>query len=105
MSSFFYLSGGSTRPGFLGGSNPLYKSVRKYGFKNPNKIDYQELNLNQLQLYLDTGRISQPEDRALTIRDLKDSGIFKGLNKPVKILGNVSVDPYGLHDSLFILTL
>eukprot|EP00339_Tiarina_fusa_P006044 CAMPEP_0117035782 /NCGR_PEP_ID=MMETSP0472-20121206/25389_1 /TAXON_ID=693140 ORGANISM="Tiarina fusus, Strain LIS" /NCGR_SAMPLE_ID=MMETSP0472 /ASSEMBLY_ACC=CAM_ASM_000603 /LENGTH=284 /DNA_ID=CAMNT_0004745349 /DNA_START=94 /DNA_END=951 /DNA_ORIENTATION=+ len=81
-------SGGSTRPGFEGGSNSLYKAVRKYGFKNPNKIDYKELNLNQLQLYIDTGRIVQPEDRPLTIRDLKDSGVFKGLNRPVKILGN-----------------
>ena len=81
--------GGSTRPGFEGGSNSLYKAVRKYGFRNRNKIDYQELNLNQLQLYLDTGRLVQPTDRPLTIRDLKDSGIFRGLNKPVKILGNV----------------
>jgi len=81
-------SGGSTRPGFEGGSNSLYKAVRKHGFKNRNKIIYQELNLNQLQLYIDTGRLIQPKDRALTIRDLKDSGIFRGLRKPVKILGN-----------------
>ena len=82
--------GGSTRPGFEGGSNPLYKSVRKYGFVNPNKINYQLLNLNQLQLYLDTGKIVPPEGRPLTIRDLKDS-VFKGLSRPVKLLGNVGL--------------
>jgi len=40
-------------------------------FKNRNKIIFQELNLNQLQLYIDTGCLIQAKDRALTIRDFK----------------------------------
>jgi len=83
-------SGRGPPPGFEGGQTPLYKRVRKYGFKNFFRIEYQVLNLNHLQFVLDTGKLKQPEDRALTIRDLKTSGVFRNLNKPVKILGNGS---------------
>ena len=42
-------AGGGVRPGFEGGQLPLIRRMaRKRGFRNPFRIDYEEVNVSQL---------------------------------------------------------
>eukprot|EP01102_Stenamoeba_stenopodia_P021537 TRINITY_DN8707_c0_g1_i1.p2 TRINITY_DN8707_c0_g1~~TRINITY_DN8707_c0_g1_i1.p2 ORF type:complete len:232 (-),score=62.69 TRINITY_DN8707_c0_g1_i1:1111-1806(-) len=78
---------GGTRPGFEGGAYPLYRKARKYGFSNKVfKKEYQEINLDTLQLWIDTGRIDP--SKTITMKVLRDSGaIGKYIpNSGVKLL-------------------
>lgn len=47
-------SGYSQKRGFEGGQMPLQRRVPKFGFKNPNRIEYKVVNLDKLQLISDT---------------------------------------------------
>lgn len=72
---------GTIRPGFEGGQNPLYQRMSyKRGFTNIFKTIYEEINLNRLAK-LDTSQVITPEV-------LFEAGITRGLEFPVKILGN-----------------
>lgn len=42
-------SGHSTKIGFEGGQMPLQRRVPKFGFKNPNRVEYKGINLDVLQ--------------------------------------------------------
>ncbi|MFK7972724.1 MAG: 50S ribosomal protein L15 [Bacteroidia bacterium] len=42
-------SGHSYRPWFEGGQMPLYRRVPKFGFKNPNRVEYKAINLDTIQ--------------------------------------------------------
>lgn len=42
-------SGYSTKIGFEGGQMPLQRRVPKFGFKNPNRVEYVGINLDILQ--------------------------------------------------------
>jgi large subunit ribosomal protein L15 len=72
----------STVPvGFEGGQMPLIRRVPKLkGFKNPNRVEFQVVNLDKLaELY--------PEGGEVTAEDLAARGaVRKG--RPVKILGS-----------------
>lgn len=77
-------TGGGVRPGFEGGQNPLAKRLpKKRGFKSINRIDYQEVNLEQLA-QIKTATIDGPA--------LKAAGLVKSEVKPIKILGNGVID-------------
>ena len=74
-------SGGSPRPGFEGGQNPLIKGLpMKRGFYNPFKTYYSLVSLDQLIDFEDGARIT-PED-------LLDRQILRNLKNPVKIVGD-----------------
>lgn len=74
-------SGGSTRPGFEGGQNPLYlRMPYKRGFTNIFRTDYSILNVDRLSALGLEGTIT-PEA-------LLEAGVIDSLDKPVKILGN-----------------
>jgi large subunit ribosomal protein L15 len=47
-------SGTSTKVGFEGGQMPLQRRVPKVGFKNPNRVEYNGINLDALQQLADT---------------------------------------------------
>lgn len=47
-------SGYKSKLGFEGGQMPLQRRVPKFGFKNVNRIEYQIVNLVDLQLLVDT---------------------------------------------------
>ncbi|WP_395110053.1 50S ribosomal protein L15 [Actinomadura sp. SCN-SB] len=66
--------------GFEGGQMPLIRRVPKLkGFKNPNRVEYQVVNLDRLaELY--------PEGGEVTAEDLAARGAVRR-NRPVKILG------------------
>ena len=42
-------SGYSRKSGFEGGQMPLQRRVPKFGFKNPNRIEFKAVNLDTLQ--------------------------------------------------------
>jgi large subunit ribosomal protein L15 len=70
----------TVRLGFEGGQMPLIRRVPKLkGFKNPNRVEFQVVNLSLLgELY--------PECGEVTAADLAEKGAVRG-GRPVKILG------------------
>ena len=46
-------SGYSRKAGFEGGQMPLQRRVPKFGFTNPNRIEYKAINLDALQTLVD----------------------------------------------------
>ena len=72
-------SGGKRRPGFEGGQTPLIRKMPKLkGFKNPNKVRYQVLNVSQLEVFTNGKEV----DKEL----LKKKKLIRSADKPVKIL-------------------
>jgi large subunit ribosomal protein L15 len=78
-------SGNKWRVWFEGGQMPLQRRLPKFGFKNPGRTEYQELNLDKLQLYIDKGKISST---GLTPDILLKNGVISKKNLPLKILGS-----------------
>ncbi|MFG2002706.1 50S ribosomal protein L15 [Spirillospora sp. NPDC048911] len=66
--------------GFEGGQMPLIRRIPKLkGFKNPNRVEFQVVNLDKLtELY--------PEGGEVTAEDLAAKGAVRR-NRPVKVLG------------------
>ena len=46
-------SGYSRKEGFEGGQMPLQRRVPKFGFTNPNRVEYKAVNLDALQAIVD----------------------------------------------------
>ena len=46
-------SGYSRKIGFEGGQMPIQRSLPKFGFKNPNRVEYKAVNLSSLQAVSD----------------------------------------------------
>ncbi|OKL55066.1 50S ribosomal protein L15 [Bowdeniella nasicola] len=86
---------GQVPAGFEGGQMPLHMRLPKLrGFKNPNKVTYQVVNLTKLaELF--------PKGGDITVADLVAKGAVRA-KQPVKILGtgeisvavNVTVDAW-----------
>jgi large subunit ribosomal protein L15 len=67
--------------GFEGGQTPLHMRLPKLrGFKNPNKVDYQVVNLDKLSTLF-------PEGGTVTVEDLVAKGAVRA-KQPVKVLGS-----------------
>ncbi|MBW3517618.1 MULTISPECIES: 50S ribosomal protein L15 [unclassified Flavobacterium] len=75
-------SGYSKKIGFEGGQMPLQRRVPKYGFKNINRVEYQAINLDRLQILVDNGSVTDTVDFSLLV----DLGLTSK-NGLVKILG------------------
>ncbi len=75
-------SGYSKKIGFEGGQQPLQRRVPKFGFTNPNRVEYQGVNLDRLQELVDNKKIKTKVDK----KTLVDNGLAKK-NDLVKILG------------------
>ncbi|CAO3664474.1 unnamed protein product [Rhizopus stolonifer] len=71
-------------PWFEGGQTPLVRSLPKRGFNNIHGKEYQEVNLDKLQHWIETGRInpSQP----ITMKELLDSRCIHKIEDGVKLL-------------------
>jgi large subunit ribosomal protein L15 len=74
-------SGTSTKVGFEGGQMPLQRRVPKVGFKNPNRVEYNGINLDALQQLADTYSVT-----TINFDTLKEHGLASR-NDLVKILG------------------
>ncbi|HSP83270.1 MAG TPA: 50S ribosomal protein L15 [Gillisia sp.] len=75
-------SGYSRKIGFEGGQMPLQRRVPKFGFTNINRKEYQGINLDVLQEFVDNGRITDTVDMQVLV----ENGLA-GKNELVKILG------------------
>ncbi|HEX68293.1 MAG TPA: 50S ribosomal protein L15 [bacterium] len=71
-------SGRPHYPGFEGGQMPLYRRLPKRGFHNPRRIEYQEINVERLNVF--------PPQTEITPEVLEEKGWVKK-DSPVKILG------------------
>ena len=74
-------TGYSKSLGFEGGQMPLQRRVPKFGFKNPNRVEYVGINLDRLQEYADKHKLKE-----VTIEDLRSNKVIKR-TELVKILG------------------
>lgn len=74
-------SGYKRKRGFEGGQMPLQRRVPKYGFKNINRVEYQGINLDTLQLLAEKNKIS-----TFAAANFVELGLA-GKNDLVKILG------------------
>ncbi|MDI6822373.1 MAG: 50S ribosomal protein L15 [Actinomycetota bacterium] len=73
-------SGGSIRPGFEGGQNPLHLRLPKLpGFRNLFKREYAIVNVENLNVFKDKSVIDP--------KALLERGLIRKRNLPVKILG------------------
>src|SRR5437762_9409808 len=74
-------AGGGVRPGFEGGQLPLIRRMaRKRGFRNPFRVDYEEVNVGQLAKFEAGSEVNA--------QTLLGARIIRQMRKPVKILGD-----------------
>lgn len=74
-------SGSSTRPGFEGGQQPLYRRIPKLkGFPLINRKIYTTINVEKLA--------SLPANSEVNLASLKEAGILTASKGALKILGN-----------------
>jgi large subunit ribosomal protein L15 len=87
---------GGGKPHFEGGQMPLQRRLPKRGFTNPNRTEYQVVNLFQLQ---------QLEEQEITLEVLHARGLIGHPRRPVKVLGtgdlsrNVTVSAHAFSKS------
>jgi large subunit ribosomal protein L15 len=73
-------TGGGTKPGFEGGQTPLYRKMPKLkGFKNINRINFQVVNVGNLNIF--------DENEEIDIAKLYDKKLISNKDNPVKLLG------------------
>jgi large subunit ribosomal protein L15 len=73
-------SGGGVRPGFEGGQLPLVRRMaNKRGFRNPFRVDYEEVNVGML-----SGFAAGTEVNAAALQEAR----LVRTGKPVKVLGD-----------------
>ena len=78
-------SGAKFRAWFEGGQMPLQRRVPKFGFKNINRVEFTTINLDDIQAFIDSGKIKEMKiDKEYLI----SNKLLKGKNMPLKILGN-----------------
>ncbi len=70
---------GGGKPGFEGGQMPLHRRLPKRGFTPLNRVEYQVVNLYQLELLGDVTDVT-PET-------LHAAGLVGHARRPVKVLG------------------
>ncbi len=75
-------SGYSRKIGFEGGQQPLQRRVPKYGFTNPNRVEYNKVNLDTIQNLVESKKLKLK----ITKKDLIDNGLVQKKDL-VKILG------------------
>ena len=75
-------SGYSKKVGFEGGQMPLQRRVPKFGFTNPNRVEYKGLNLDTLQTLVEAKKLKT----TITVADLVNNGLV-GKKELVKVLG------------------
>ncbi len=75
-------SGYSRKMGFEGGQMPIQRRLPKFGFNNPNRVEYKAVNLSSLQELSEKANIN-----TITFDVLVENGLVAKKDL-VKILGN-----------------
>lgn len=76
-------SGGKIKRGFEGGQTPLHRRLPKFGFTNIFRTEYTIINVSDLDQRQDVDG-----SETLTKEILKNKGVIRNLNRPVKLLAN-----------------
>jgi large subunit ribosomal protein L15 len=74
-------SGYSRRYGFEGGQMPLVRRIPKRGFTNIFRVEFQVVNLRDLDRVFSDGE-------TVSVEALVEKGLVRGGKKPVKVLGD-----------------
>jgi large subunit ribosomal protein L15 len=74
-------SGYSRKAGFEGGQMPLQRRLPKFGFTNPNRVEYKGVNLDALQSLAEATKAKK-----IDLQLMIDNGVV-GKKDLVKILG------------------
>jgi large subunit ribosomal protein L15 len=74
-------SGATTKVYYEGGQTPITRRLPKRGFTNIFRVDYQIVNLGDVQK-------TKKEAKEIDVTWLHENGLIHSLKKPVKILGN-----------------
>ncbi len=73
-------TGGNIKAGFAGGQTPLYRKMPKYkGFNNINRVEYQVVNLSDLEIF--------DEGSEVNAETLHARRLIRSADLPVKLLG------------------
>lgn len=75
-------SGYSRKIGFEGGQMPIQRRLPKFGFNNPNRVEYKAINLSSLQTLSEKASVA-----VITFDTLVEHGLVSKKDL-VKILGN-----------------
>ena len=75
-------SGYSRKIGFEGGQMPIQRRLPKFGFKNPNKVEYKAINLTSLQALSEKTGLN-----VITVDTMIENGLITKKDL-VKVLGN-----------------
>ena len=80
-------SGYSRKIGFEGGQMPLQRRIPKFGFKNINRVEYNTINIDDIQSLIDDKKIKKELtiDKMIELRIVKKGDL-------VKILGRGKID-------------
>jgi large subunit ribosomal protein L15 len=79
-------SGYSRKIGFEGGQMPLQRRLPKFGFTNPNRVEYKGINLDTLQALVDAKKVGAD----ITVADMVNNGLV-GKKELVKVLARGEV--------------
>ena len=75
-------SGYSRKLGFEGGQMPIQRRLPKFGFNNPNKVEYKAVNLASLQALSEKTGFT-----TITVETMIENGLISKKDL-VKVLGN-----------------
>ena len=75
-------SGYSRKIGFEGGQMPIQRRLPKFGFNNPNKVEYKAINLSNLQALSEKTGLT-----TITVDTMIENGLIAKKDL-VKVLGN-----------------
>ena len=70
--------------GFEGGQMPLYRRLPKRGFNSLNTEVVEVVNFDSIETFIKSGKLKSN----ITINDLRNSGLLKGITSKVKLLGS-----------------
>jgi len=71
--------------GFEGGQMPLHMRIPKRGFNNPSRLKFAEINLDNLQTAIDTGKLKAKD--VITAEALVAAGVLRRAKDGVRLLG------------------
>lgn len=77
-------SGSTKRPWFEGGQMPLQRRVPKRGFHNLFRVEYQVVNVKDLERF--------PADAGVDVDGLREAGLISKKGMPVKLLGSGEIN-------------
>jgi large subunit ribosomal protein L15 len=78
-------SGYSKKLGFEGGQMPLQRRIPKYGFNNPNRVEYKAINIDVVQQLVEKTNTNKVDIELLVVNGLASK------NDKIKILGRGSL--------------